>query len=69
MLFSLPLMCSSIGPCDVTSKAELEKLVKDLSSKEKYLNLLVTNAGQSGPKNPPDSKSAAVSRSQKHSCP
>ncbi|MDI1487229.1 MAG: hypothetical protein OHK93_006498 [Ramalina farinacea] len=52
-------MCSSIGPCDVTSKAELEKLVKDLSSKEKYLNLLVTNAGQSGPKNPPDSESAA----------
>lgn len=30
----------SIGPCDVTSKSDLEKLVKDLASKEKYLNLL-----------------------------
>ncbi len=30
----------SIGPCDVTSKPDLEKLVKDLASKETYLNLL-----------------------------
>ena len=30
----------SIGPCDVTSKSDLEKLVKDLTSKEDYLNLL-----------------------------
>jgi type I site-specific restriction-modification system R (restriction) subunit len=31
-----------IGPCDVTSKSELEKLIQDISSKEKYLNLLST---------------------------
>ena len=30
----------SIGPCDVTSKSDLERLVKDLTSKENYLNLL-----------------------------
>ena len=38
---------SRIGPCDVTSKSDLEKMIKDLSSREKYLNLLVTNAGVS----------------------
>ena len=64
----------------MTSKSELEKLVKDIESKEKYLNLLskssfhiselsfptaqlictlVTNAGVSGPKAPPDSSSAS----------
>lgn len=47
-----------IGPCDVTSKAELEKLVADLESKEKYLSLLVAAAGVSGPKGFPDSKDA-----------
>ena len=48
----------SIGPCDVTSKSALENLIREISSKEKYLNLLVTNAGVSGPKAPPDSTSA-----------
>ena len=64
----------------MTSKSELEKLIKDIESKEKYLNLLskscfyncelstpksqlisalVTNAGVSGPKAPPDSSSAS----------
>lgn len=47
-----------MGPCDVTSKSDLEKLIKEISSKEKYLNLLVSNAGVSGPKAPPDSTSA-----------
>lgn len=47
-----------VGPCDVTSKEELEKLVADISKKEKYINLLITNAGISGPKAPPDSSSA-----------
>lgn len=69
----------SVGPCDVTLKSDLEKIVQEISSKEKYLNLLsplsivknigfyvvnllpiVTNAGISGPKAPPDSKSADV---------
>ncbi|KAL9127619.1 MAG: hypothetical protein Q9217_003553 [Psora testacea] len=49
-----------IGPCDVTSKPDLEKLIKELSSKEKYLSLLITNAGISGPKAPPDTASAAA---------
>ena len=36
----MSLMVSSIGPCDVTSKEDLEKLVRQISEKEKYLNLL-----------------------------
>ncbi|KAL8764158.1 MAG: hypothetical protein Q9194_007145 [Teloschistes cf. exilis] len=48
-----------IGPCDVTSKPELEKLVKDLSAKENHLNLLVANAGISGPKGVPEASDAA----------
>ena len=48
----------SVGPCDVTSKSALENLIHEISSKEKYINLLVTNAGISGPKAPPDSTSA-----------
>ena len=36
----MSLMISSIGPCDVTSKEDLEKLVRQISEKEKYLNLL-----------------------------
>lgn len=51
-------MVRSVGPCDVTSKSDLEKLVREISSKEKYLNLLISNAGVSGPKAPPDSTSA-----------
>ncbi|KAI1803397.1 NAD(P)-binding protein [Daldinia bambusicola] len=43
-----------IGPCDVTSKADLEKLVADLSKREKYINLLVCNAGISGAKAEPE---------------
>lgn len=34
------MFCCRVGPCDVTSKADLEKLIKEISSKEKYLNLL-----------------------------
>ncbi|KAI1097592.1 NAD(P)-binding protein [Jackrogersella minutella] len=47
-----------IGPCDVTSKDDLEKLVVDLSKKEKYINLLVCNAGISGPKAEPEDTDA-----------
>ncbi|KAK1830609.1 NAD(P)-binding protein [Podospora conica] len=39
-----------IGPCDVTSKPDLENLAKDLAAKESGLHLLVCNAGISGPK-------------------
>lgn len=42
----------------MTLKSDLESLIEDLSSKEEYLNLLVTNAGISGPKVPPDSSHA-----------
>ena len=48
-----------IGPCDVTSKESLENLVQELQSKEKYLSLLLTAAGISGPKAPPEGNSAA----------
>ncbi|KAI9879553.1 MAG: hypothetical protein M1830_008180 [Pleopsidium flavum] len=46
------------GPCDVTKKDDLEKLVQEISKKEKYINLLITNAGISGPKTEPNSSSA-----------
>jgi len=39
-----------IGPCDVTSKDDLEKLTAEIESKEKYLSLVVAAAGISGPK-------------------
>ena len=58
MVFAFEIDGHSIGPCDVTSKIELEKLIQDLSLKEKYLNLLVSNAGVGGPKAPPDSDDA-----------
>ena len=32
------------GPCDVTSKKDIEKLVTEISKKEKYINLLSTLA-------------------------
>jgi NAD(P)-dependent dehydrogenase (short-subunit alcohol dehydrogenase family) len=47
-----------IGPCDVTKKEDLESLVSRISSKEKYINLLITNAGIAGPKAEPNSSSA-----------
>ncbi|CAL8582520.1 hypothetical protein XPA_008176 [Xanthoria parietina] len=47
-----------VGPCDVTSKEQLEKLVQDISSKEKHINLLVANAGIAGPKGIPESSDA-----------
>lgn len=41
-----------VGPCDVRKKNGLEKIVEDLQTKygEKYINLLVCNAGVSGTK-------------------
>lgn len=47
------------GPCDVTKKADLENLVSEISKKEKYINLLITNAGISGPKAEPQSDKAS----------
>lgn len=48
-----------IGPCDVTKKEDLEDLVAKISKKEKFINLLITNAGISGPKAEPESEKAA----------
>jgi len=48
-----------IGPCDVTKKKDLEDLVDQISKKEKYINVLVTNAGVAGPKAEPDLPNAA----------
>lgn len=47
-----------IGPYDVTKKGDLEKLSDELSSKEKYINLLICAAGISGPKAEPDQDDA-----------
>ena len=46
VLYVLPdnlLNRTRIGPCDVTSKEDLEKLVQEISKKEKHLNLLSTH--------------------------
>jgi len=48
-----------IGPTDVTKKADLEALVKDLQTKEKYINLLICNAGIGGPKAEPEHDDAS----------
>lgn len=47
-----------LGPCDVTKKDQLEKTVQDLGQREKYINLLVCNAGIAGPKAEPDQTNA-----------
>lgn len=47
-----------IGPCDVTSKDDLEKLVADIGKREKYINLLVCSAGISGAKAEPKDSEA-----------
>jgi len=48
-----------LGPCDVTKKDDLEKLYKELASKEKHINLLVASAGINGKKAEPDQENAA----------
>lgn len=48
----------SVGPCDVTKKEDLENLVAEISKKEKYINVLICNAGISGPKAEPESEKA-----------
>jgi len=47
-----------IGPCDVTKKSDLENLVSEINKKEKHIDLLVCNAGVSGPKAEPESEDA-----------
>ncbi|KAB8301153.1 hypothetical protein EYC80_003051 [Monilinia laxa] len=47
-----------IGPCDVTSKKDLENLATELGKKEKYLSLLFTGAGISSTKAEPNSSDA-----------
>jgi NAD(P)-dependent dehydrogenase (short-subunit alcohol dehydrogenase family) len=47
-----------VGPCDVTKKADLEKLVAELGAKEKFINLLICNAGVSGVKAEPEEEDA-----------
>ncbi|KAK5105827.1 hypothetical protein LTR62_002107 [Meristemomyces frigidus] len=47
-----------LGPCDVTKKEDLEKIVKEVESKEGYINMLMCNAGIGGPKAPPEQTDA-----------
>jgi NAD(P)-dependent dehydrogenase (short-subunit alcohol dehydrogenase family) len=49
----------SIRPCDVTSKESLENLVAEISKKESHIDLLITNAGISGPKAEPANEDAS----------
>ena len=48
----------ALSPCDVTKKADLEKMYEELSKKEKYINLLIAAAGISGEKAEPDADKA-----------
>lgn len=50
-----------VGPCDVRKKEDLEQIVEDLQTKhgEKYINLLVCNAGVSGTKAEPEEVDAS----------
>jgi len=43
---------------DITDKAGIEKIVDELKQKEGFINLLVNNAGISGPKQPSEGKNA-----------
>jgi NAD(P)-dependent dehydrogenase (short-subunit alcohol dehydrogenase family) len=47
-----------LGPCDVTKKADLQRIVEELQSREKYINLLFCNAGVAGTKAEPDHQDA-----------
>lgn len=47
-----------VGPCDVKSKEDLDWLVKEISSKEKHINVLITSAGISGTRADPSSEDA-----------
>jgi len=47
-----------IGNIDVTKKADLEKVVKQIEEKDKCIHLLVANAGIGGPKAEPDKEDA-----------
>lgn len=53
-----------IGPCDVTSKTDLDNLVKKLEAREQYLSLVVAAAGAPGPKGQPDSEDARETKSK-----
>ncbi|KAL7629078.1 hypothetical protein AAE478_000596 [Parahypoxylon ruwenzoriense] len=43
-----------VGPCDVTNKDDLERLAAEIGKRERYIDLLVCNAGISGPKAEPE---------------
>ena len=52
------------GPCDVTKKDDLQKLVEEIQQKEKYIDLLFCNAGISGTKATPDQDDAGDLKSR-----
>ncbi|KAI5866796.1 NAD(P)-binding protein [Durotheca rogersii] len=43
-----------VGPCDVTDKNDLERLATEIGRRERFIHLLVCNAGIAGPKAEPD---------------
>jgi len=48
----------ALPPCDVRKKEDLQKVVDEISKKEKYINLLICNAGIAGPKAEPKEEDA-----------
>lgn len=53
-----------IGPCDVTKKDDLERLVEAVAKREKSIQLLLCNAGVAGPKAEPENTDAEALRSR-----
>lgn len=43
-----------LGPCDVRSKDELQRLVDEVAAREAFIHLLFCNAGVAGPKAAPE---------------
>jgi len=61
----LPGRIVPIGPTDVRSKDDLQKLVKEIEEKEGYLSVVVAAAGINGPKEPsPDTDDAKELKKQ-----
>ncbi|KAI9841695.1 MAG: hypothetical protein M1837_000427 [Sclerophora amabilis] len=53
-----------IGPCDVTKKEDIASLVEQISQREEHIDLLITNAGISGPRAFPDEEDAEPLKSK-----
>ena len=54
----------AMGPCDVRKKEDLDELVKEIGSREKHINVLITSAGIPGTKADPQSADASAMKEE-----